>query len=106
VTPQAPDPAALRFALDQFGEDARRWRELSDVCETASRAADGLALRSVDFGMVAIVHSAYSDVQQLVATLLSDGATECDAIASNLIAARDTYQREEDANVHLFKGIW
>lgn len=106
MTPQAPDPDALRFALDKFGEDAQRWQESAAVLGAASRVADGLALRILDFGMVPMVHGAYSEVQQLVVTLLSDGAAEGDAIASSLLAARDTYQQEEDANVHLFKGIW
>jgi hypothetical protein len=101
-----PDKQDLRQALDQFGQDATRWRDCGDTLGQARARADDLALRAADFGPVRMVHGAYADTQQFVAMLLREGSSECDSVAGNLITARDSYQRDEDANVHKIKGIW
>jgi hypothetical protein len=103
---EAPPEGDLKFALEQFGSDAKKWREAAGVLSGAAGAADGLALRAPDFGVAFAVHSAYAEVQQLIVALLRGGVTSANTIADNLITARDTYQREEDANVHKIKGVW
>jgi hypothetical protein len=102
----APEPADLSYALGLFGPDAQHWREASDVLAAAARAAEGLDLHKHDFGVAFMVFEAYADVRNLVVDLLHGGGTAATTIADNLITARDTYQREEDANVHKLKGIW
>jgi hypothetical protein len=101
-----PSAEDLRVALDTLTTDSTRWDECAGILGEASVAADTLALREADFGLAFLVHSAYTEIQQWVTDLLGGGSRACTDVADALITARDTYRREEDANVHRIKEIW
>lgn len=108
MTQQPPEAGDLRAALEQFGIDATRWDDGGDTLTAARRSAEALTIASPAFGPAAWLglSDAYAQVQQMIVELLGEGATEFSAVGAALITARDTYQREEDANVHMIKKIW
>ncbi|SRR6266566_2703580 len=97
-----PDPQQLKAALGAFTSDAQLWDNSAGVLDVAQKGADRLTIAPLAFGPAAWfgVADKYHQVQQMVVARCGEGAAEFRAIAANLIASRDAYQRAEDRNVH------
>jgi hypothetical protein len=108
VSQTPPEPADLRFALSRFGEDAGRWEADGRVLAQAAQNAAALEVEALAFGPAAWlgVPEQYRLVQQMITDRLGEGAQRFADVAAALRSARDTYQREEDDNVHRIKGVW
>lgn len=108
MTETPPDAGELKAALAKFGEDAKLWNEHKAALEKAKAGAEGLDIESLAFGPAVWVglDARYREVQQMIIDRLGEGAREFGAIAGNLIKARDTYQREEEKNIHAIKKKW
>lgn len=103
-----PEPADLRYAIEQFAVDAQRWQDNATTLGDASAAAASITLDPLAFGPGTWLDMAdiYEQVHQMLIDRLHEGSDQFSGISDNLILARDTYQREEENNVHQIRGIW
>jgi hypothetical protein len=103
----APDPNELRYALAQFGLDATRWSDTGRTLGKAAREAQDLTLHAAAFGPGALwLAGTYDQLQTAISQRLTEGTTVFADVSSNLLEARDAYQRDEDNHVHAMKKMW
>lgn len=103
-----PDPNQLKVAIGAFSTDAKLWDGNADMIDKAGQGAGGLHISALAFGPTAWfgVADKYNEVQQMVNDRCKEGGSEFRQIATNLIKARDEYQKAEDNNVHAINHSW
>lgn len=99
----------IEVALAAMRADAVLWESAATQLEAPKSALDGVTLSAevvsvwaAEAGMV----DTYDQGRTQVQTLLQHGAENFRAIAQALIASADTYQREEEANLHTFESTY
>lgn len=103
-----PEPADLRYAIEQFAVDAQRWQDNADALREASAAAAAITVDPLAFGPSAWLDlpDIYAQVHQMIVDRLREGSERFAEIAENLLQAQETYRQEEENNVHRVRGIW
>lgn len=104
-----PTAEQLEAAIEAISSEAGLWRDMSTQVATMASVADGLTLNAFHFsglGHLAGMEDVYRDLQQRIAMLLRQGATNMGNTADALKQAADGYQQDEDDAVHRMKNIY
>ena len=105
----APRPSAerIRVALAALEDDAARWARAADDLGRAAAAARAETLDPSAFSFVGgPMAEAYARLQGTTATLLTQGAENCAAIAAALRASAAAYAAEERAGIHRLRDVY
>lgn len=105
----APTPDEYRVALEALRNDAAKWEDCAGDLGSAKSTADGLDLEALHFSYVADklgVTALYKEFQDKMVRLLGEGETASKSVSTQLLAAAQTYQNEEEAGIHRMNNIW
>jgi hypothetical protein len=95
-------------ALEALRSDAGVWHTAAGNLTGPMNALAGLTLTGADVSMWAVdrgLDRTYDQARTAVIDLLRQGAENFTNLGNALAAAADTYQREEEANLHRFDSI-
>ena len=99
----------IDVALQALRSDAQLWSTAADNVEAPKAAIGGLALSGAEMSMYAVdlgLDRTYNDARARMIDMLGQGQQNFRNLSQALIAAADTYQREEEANLHMIEGIY
>lgn len=105
----APSTEKIQAALEAMRSDARGWNESAGELSSATFTASWLNLDAQDFSYLANERSLtelYSELQNKIVTLLSQGQQNFESISTQMSAAADSYEAEEEAGVHRMRNIY
>jgi len=98
----------LSVRLNALRSDALEWGRASRALNLASGSADAADLGVGQFGQIAEnvgLVSMYQSLQDLITKALAGATTELAKMDAALIAAADTYQREDEEGMHTYNGL-
>lgn len=102
-----PSPDDIHVALDALRADAMVWRTAANDVKRAARAAEGQVLPPASFTSRGLdLAAAYEALRAELARLTSEAAANFDTVADALDKSADTYEAEEQRNVHRLRGIY
>ncbi|MFJ8966943.1 hypothetical protein ACIRG5_46880 [Lentzea sp. NPDC102401] len=93
----------VKVALEAMRADAGLWSAASDNVQAPQSAIGGLTLTGHDVSMWAVdrgLDRTYENGRVVLEDLLRQAMTAFSGLGDSLRAAADTYEREEDANLH------
>lgn len=93
----------LKVALEAMRADAGLWSAAADNVQGPQKAIGGLTLTGHDLSMWAVdrgLDQIYENGRIVLEDLLRQAMTAFAGLGDSLRAAADTYEREEDANLH------
>ncbi|MDX8146536.1 hypothetical protein SK854_30795 [Lentzea sp. BCCO 10_0061] len=93
----------LKVALEAMRADAGLWSAAADTVQAPQSAIGGLTLTGHDVSMWAVdrgLDRTYENGRVVLEDLLRQAMTAFSGLGDSLRAAADTYEREEDANLH------
>ena len=99
----------IDVALDALRSDAKVWDTASQGVSKPGSTVGELTLTGADVSMWAVdagVDKTYDEARSAVQNLLTQAGENFHNIASALLSAADTYQREEEANQHKIEGTY
>lgn len=98
----------LAAALDALQKDSTRWSDASGDLRSASTSAYGLDIHQWSFPsqMDINLQPIYTELQEKVAKLLSQGSTETDAIADELTRVRNVLRGTDEAAKADIESTW
>lgn len=103
----SPDSHDIVVALDALRADAGLWQGNADAVRAAAGAARAQALGAAAFSFAGgQVAAGYHDVQDRLVRLLDGAVGNFERVAQALLAAADSYEREEQAGVHRLRNIY
>lgn len=95
-------------ALEAMRADAKLWETASDNLKAPRSAIGGLVVTGDEFSMWAEergIDRTYEDARTALEDMLGQAMTAFASMGASLRAAADTYEREEDANMHAMNKI-
>jgi hypothetical protein len=98
----------ITVALEAMRADANLWSTAADTVESPQRAIGGLTLTGADFSVWAVdrnLDQTYENGRVVLEALLSKAIEAFHGLGESLRAAADTYQREDEANMHAMNRI-
>lgn len=98
----------LNVALDAMRADAAVWETATANIDGPRSAVNGLGLTARDLSMWAVdrgLDRTYEDARTALEDMLSQAMASFRSISESLRAAADTYEREEEANMHAMNKI-
>ncbi|MET1232769.1 MAG: hypothetical protein ABWY52_07975 [Candidatus Limnocylindrales bacterium] len=100
--------ATLKMAIDALNKDSQAWSTVSTGLSDCSTAAYDQDVSSGAFPINVPVelHSLYTSLQSKVGRLLSEGATESEAVADELINVRNILEGADEAAQQSIDGLW
>jgi hypothetical protein len=96
-----PDKDTVQAAYEALDDDARLWAGVSSVLSQAEAQAKTLGLGGFEMGYLAVqadVGRQYDAVQQLLMTMLHQGAQSTLDLSNTLIRVREDYERTDAAS--------
>lgn len=99
----------IDVALQALRSDAQLWSTAASELEAPKGAVGGLALGGAEMSMYAVdlgLDQTYNNARARIIDLLGQGQQNFNNLSQALTAAADTYQREEEANLHLIEGTY
>ena len=95
----------IEVSPDALRRDAGVWEDIRDTFTKVGEQVADLQIDQVDFGLAAVLHSGYADIQAKMAQLVSDGGGEFSAIASTLRSNARKYDDNEQEGAALSAGV-
>ncbi|MEJ2859010.1 MULTISPECIES: type VII secretion target [unclassified Saccharothrix] len=98
----------LSVALDAMRSDATAWETAADRLDAPSAAIGGLALTGADLSLWAVdrgLDRTYEEARTALDDMLGQAARAFRDLGAALRSAADTYEREEEANLHTLNKI-
>jgi len=98
----------ITTALDAMRDDANLWTTAADNVESPRQAIGGLQLTGADLSMWAVdrnLDKTYENGRAVLEDLLGKAIEAFHGLGDSLRAAAETYQREEEANMHAMNRI-
>lgn len=98
----------LSVRLQALRDDALQWGRASRALNLASENAGNADLGIPQFGQIAEnvgLVSMYTSLQDLITKALAGASAELAKVDTALIAAADTYQREDEQGMHTYNGL-
>lgn len=95
-------------ALEAMRADAKLWETASDKLKAPRSAIGELSLTANEFSLWAAergIDRTYEDARVALEDMLGQARTAFAALGASLRLAADTYEREEDANLHTMNKI-
>lgn len=106
----APPPRSkIVAAIGQLHSDAAAWRACAGQLKTCSDMAEALSLGRYEFSYAADkagLQQTYFRLQQKIAGLCHEAATNFDNVGEALDRAADGYDHDERAAVHELRKAW
>jgi len=99
----------IDVALQALRSDAGTWHSAGDQLSGPISAIGGLTLTGADVSMWAVdrgLDATYEQARHAMARQLTQAAENFHKIGQTLGAAADTYEREEQANVHMLNRTY
>ncbi|PRY46466.1 hypothetical protein [Umezawaea tangerina] len=98
----------ISVALDALRSDAAKWVRAADAVDEPRAAVADLVLSGTQMSRTADelgLDLTYGQARAAVETMLDQAANRFRDLAASLVAAADTYQREDDLGMHAMKKI-
>jgi hypothetical protein len=98
----------IDVALAALRSDAQVWHTAAQDLNGPVTALGGLTLTGADVSMWAVdrgLDRTYDQARTTVMDLLGQAAENFTNVGNAVLAAADTYQREEEANLHQFDSM-
>jgi hypothetical protein len=98
----------LRVALEAMRSDATVWATASDNLDGPRSTIGGLVLTSADVSFWAVDHGldrTYNDARLALEDMLNQATQAFRSLSETLNAAANTYEAEEEANMHAMNNI-
>jgi hypothetical protein len=106
MTNVKPTKDGFRVALDSLKHDAGVWAGASGELGVARGNAAGLGIDPGAFTAFQDIHSRYEQLRQFFVDRSSEGAAAFDSVGDNLLLARRTYMRADEAAQHEIYKVW
>lgn len=93
-----PDKEQITAAYEAIDKDVYKWVGIASVLEGAAREAQSLGLSGFEIGYLPMecdVGKKYNDVQELMVSMLTQGAEAMHEMADTLIKVREDYERSD-----------
>jgi hypothetical protein len=100
---------SLQVALEAMRSDATVWATASDNLDGPRSTISGLVLTGADVSMWAVdlgLDRTYNDARLALEDMLTQATEAFRSLSETLNAAADTYEAEEEANMHLMHGVY
>ena len=98
----------VSVALEAMRSDATVWATAAERLDSPRSAVAGLTLTGADVSMWAVdrgLDRTYEQARAALDDMLSQASRAFHDLSAALRAAADTYEREEEANLHAMKKI-
>ncbi|WNV82076.1 hypothetical protein [Umezawaea sp. Da 62-37] len=98
----------ISVALEALRADAGTWVEAAEAVDRPRTAVAGLRLSGVEMSRTADelgLDLTYDKARAAVEDMLGQAARRFRELGASLIAAADTYQREDELGMHTMNGI-
>jgi hypothetical protein len=99
----------VKAAIEALRHDVDVWDRVSRVTDGAGQEARGLTLTEHDLSWAAhytALQGTYDEIQQKVATLLSEATTVFTGLSTALDKVADAYQLSDARAAADLKGVW
>jgi hypothetical protein len=101
-----PTSDQVKVATEALRNEAGAWdREADEIGKIPAKAED-LRLNRIEAGLFQIIFDTYGQVIDQVIARAGEGRTQMNAVANTLRTVADTYEQEENAQVHKMKNIY
>lgn len=93
-----PDKEQITAAYEAIEKDVYKWVGIATVLQGAAQQARSLGLSGFEIGYLPMecdVGKKYNDVQELMVSMLTQGAEAMHEIADTLIRVREDYERSD-----------
>lgn len=101
-----PSKHDIEVATDTLRTESKVWSESSAMLRTIAGQAEQLRMSRVEFGIFQIIVADYHLVVDAVTGRCQEGAERMDEIASTLHRVADTYDAEEQKNLHQLRHLY
>ncbi|WP_309115773.1 type VII secretion target [Saccharothrix sp.] len=98
----------LSVALEAMRSDANTWATAADRLDAPSAAITGLTLTGADLSRWAVdsgLDRTYEQARTALEDVVAQAGRAFHDLSTTLRAAADTYEREEEANLHALNKI-
>lgn len=99
----------IQTALEAMRSDAKIWDNAGEDLQAPRSAAGRVTITGADVSMWAAdrgLHATYESARAKLEDLLRQAADNFHSMADALRDSADTYQREEEANMHKFDSTY
>jgi len=99
----------IDVALQALRSDAQLWSTAAGNVDEPKATIGSLALSGAEMSMYAVdlgLDRTYNNARTQMIDMLGQGQQNFTNLSRALNAAADTYQREEEANLHLIEGTY
>ena len=104
-----PTGDEVEASIQALHRDAGVWAGMATQLDSFGQVARGLSLSSFEFsglGHLAGLDDIYAQLQERVISLLDQGSSNFDNIATALHKSADDYDRDERNAVHRMKNVY
>lgn len=98
-----PDKDEIVAAYEALEKDVYKWVAIAGVMDNAAREARSLGLSGFEIGYLPMesgVGEKYNQVQELMISMLTQGAAAMQEIADALIKVREDYERSDQGSAY------
>ena len=99
----------IDVALQALRSDARLWSAAASSLDGPNTAIGGLALSGMEMSMYAVdagLDRTYNNARNRLTEMLGQAEQNFTNLSKALLAAAETYEYEEEANMHLMEGTY
>jgi len=101
-----PTADQVKVATEALRYEAGVWdREADEIGKIPAKAED-IRLTRIEAGLFQVIFDTYGQVIDQVIARTGEGRTQMNAVADALRTVADTYEQEENAQVHRMKNIY
>jgi uncharacterized protein YukE len=96
----------VSVATEALRKEAGVWEQQADTLQTLTGRVEGLRMTGLESGMFYLILDAYTQVVDVVSGRCGEGAQRTSEIATTLRHVADTYDEEEQRNLHRMTGLY
>jgi hypothetical protein len=102
----SPGKHDIEVATDTLRAESGLWLDQCDALHTAAGKAEQLRMDRLEFGMFQLVVADYHAVVDQITARCQEGTQRMTEIASTLRRVADTYDAEEQKNLHQLRHLF
>jgi hypothetical protein len=101
-----PSKQQVKVATDTLRNEATVWLTQSDTLTTIANKASGLSLTRLEAGVFQLIESPYDAMVTMITSHCREGSQRMEDIATTLRSVADTYEQEDNENLHAIDNLY